>query len=338
MVSITDPVTLVSLSIVVTSVLIAMKIILDLASPTVRSRYSRAVEYIFVVGIVLGIVFPWIEQVGLIAAATTAVLLLVSSVYYNILRGSVTLFSLLHVPWRPREVVKEWFVYFAVATGVIGIVSTTVSIGIPFFLPVSFGFFIPLSFDALAVLATLLDFTIYIPPYEIVNSIIFRFTSEKYDMTKGETFDLEDIDFRSIVKATVYTPLDVRDSLEQLAREGMATKYSPTLLGRVRYRINPYGIRFLETSSKELSIRISSEKKDLEERIRYLQQRTAKPEELEARVLRRALVELGVLTKNIQRMRQRYGPLLEETWENQMNKRIGEVTQIVQASSTKSKT
>lgn len=141
----------------VVSAIIAIKILLDLSSKHHRHRYAKIVRFDLLVGIVLGTTLPWMEPIGLLAAALTAILFLGLSVVMFLESKMISL-------WRKgmvrREKIREWFLHFSVTTGIIGIITTLLSIIVPPFLQLSLGFMVPLAFDSLSVLSALLEFTL----------------------------------------------------------------------------------------------------------------------------------------------------------------------------------
>jgi len=95
--------------IVVVSAIIAIKILLDLSSKHHRHRYAKIVRFDLLIGIVLGMMLPWMEPIGLLAAALTAFLFLGLSVVMFLESKMISV-------WRKRIVwmkkIRERFPFF----------------------------------------------------------------------------------------------------------------------------------------------------------------------------------------------------------------------------------
>jgi len=214
-----DPTELVLLVIVVVSALIAMKILLDLASKHHRRRYTKIVKLDLAMGIVLGLALPWIESVGLIAAAMTAILFLGLSI--------IMLLESKRVPlWRMRVVrrerIREWFLHFSVTTGLVGIITTLLSIVVPPFLKLSLGFMVPLAFDNLSVLSALLEFTLPSTPYNVIFALIFGLIHQRTGKVGTTEIRLEDLE--EIAHKTAHSRFEVLDAVESLVEQRLARK------------------------------------------------------------------------------------------------------------------
>jgi len=239
------PAELVLLVIVLVSALMAIKILLDLASKHHRSRYTRMVRLDLGIGIVLGLSLPWIEPVGLMVAAMTAVLFLGLSI--------IMLLESKRVPlWRMRTVrrerIKEWYLHFSVTTGLVGIVTTLLSIVVPPFLKLSLGFMVPLAFDSLSVLSALLEFTLPSTPYHVIYALIFGLVHER--TRKDGTTEIRLDDLEQIAHETAHSRFEVLDTVESLVEQGLATKNDNGFV------LDHDGTSLLKLTSEEMSARI----------------------------------------------------------------------------------
>ena len=129
---------------------------------------------------------------------------------------------------------------------------------------------------------------------------------------------VEDFEFEKINKGSIYTDLDIRDAFESLVKRGMTTTQWPTLLGKVRYKINIDGVRYLEACSGQARAIILSEKRKLEKAISYLNEQTLSNSGLHGTVRARAIKEYRSLKSRLRELEETYGPLLEESWSDRV--------------------
>lgn len=316
------PLELVLLVIVVVVAMLAVRILLDLTSAKHRRRYTRVVKYCLVGGFALGVVLPWFEEVGLSVAAAMSIVFLMVSVYYYLLRGRASTFSLFYRIWVPRERIRDWFLYFSVLTGVIGIVSTLLSILIPPFLSLTLGSVVPLAFDTLSVLSALMEFTITVPPYTALYGLAMRHLSARQG--SGRPF-IEDLDFPGILANTSHSHSDLLDALESLARDGMAIRSSPEAIARIRFTLGEEGIKLMESCGKELAVRLQHEREVIESTIDYLTEKISGMDQIRGSILKRALDELAKLRTRLDSLLQEYGMLIDQGWVRAMLERIERV-------------
>ena len=201
-----DPAELVLLVIVVVSAIIAIKILLDLSSKHHRHRYAKIVRFDLLIGIVLGMMLPWMEPIGLLAAALTAFLFLGLSVVMFLESKMISVWRIRMVR---REKIKEWFLHFSVTTGVIGIITTLLSIIVPPFLQLTLGFMVPLAFDSLSVLSALLEFTLPSTPYNVMFALVFELMRRRSGNSPENEIRLDDIE--EIAHETAHSRFEVLD-------------------------------------------------------------------------------------------------------------------------------
>jgi hypothetical protein len=176
---------------------------------------------ISIVGVFFGLLLPWDPGLGLAAAVFVAVVLFVLCVYAVIVVESPL--GLLRSIWIQREVVREWFIYISIVAGLVGIISTLLSI-VLFFWGVSLGVEVPLAFDTISVSAALLETMIPITSYRKIHSLIYLHLTDSSDNEGSLTFSIKEQDFPLILKETLFTEFEVRDALESLVTEGAAKK------------------------------------------------------------------------------------------------------------------
>jgi len=305
--------------IVVVGAMLAVRILLDLTSAKHRRKYTRVTKYCLLFGLGLGLVLPWFERLGLALAAALSIVFLSLSIYYYLLRGRAGTFSLLHRVWVPRERIRDWFLYFSVLTGVIGIVSTLLSVLISPFMSLTFGSVVPLAFDTLSVLSALMEFTITIPFYTTLYALLGRYLSTK--QASNPAF-VEDLDFSSVLVNTSHSYSDLLDALESLARDGMATRSSSNPLAKVRFTLNEAGGKLVESCEKESNVRLQHEREFVESSLDYLAKRMSDTGRFKRVVRRRALNELEKLRRRVAGLIEAYGMLVDSNWLRATTQRI----------------
>jgi len=309
-----DPSQIILLIMVLISAIVALKVLLDVMSPTHRRRYTRLVKYNLLFSLSMGFIFSFYETLALIAAAVTSSILLISSLYNYLIGGRLLSHPSLQAVWIPRESVKEWFFYVSLTTGVIGVATTVMSVVAPYFISFSLSNTVPLSFDGVAVLATLLDFTVMLPNNSTILGLIYAFCYTTRRITQRNGFYVEDIDFEKIVAHTAHTAFDVREALESLVKQGFAVKQSPTPMGRVRFRVNIYGAKYLEVCWTETLIRIAGQKERIENTVRYVENRAKGFNPSDRGIRQKALEEVKRQRSKVQHLKDDYGLLVGDSW------------------------
>jgi hypothetical protein len=294
-----DPTELVLLIVVIVSALIAMKILLDLTSKHHRRRYTRRVRFDLAIGCMLGLLLPWIEPVGLTAAATTAILFLGLSVFMLLESKMVSVWRIKMVR---REKIREWFLHFSVTTGLIGIVTTLLSIVVPPFLRLSLGFMVPLAFDTLSVMSALLEFTLPSTPYNTIFALIFELLQGRSGGNAGSEILIDDID--KIAHETAHSRFETLDAVENLVEQRLARRLDGGFI------LEPDGSRLLRVDWQETLARVRIQLDHVEVEIEHL--RKNPPE------LRACLDLIDVLAESVSDLRNEYGLLI-------FGKRIEEV-------------
>ena len=259
-----DPTELVLLVIVVVSALIAIKVLLDLSSRHHRSRYTRAVRFDLIIGVLLGASLPWVEPIGLAAAAMTAILFLGLSILMLLESKMISIWRIRMVR---RERIKEWFLHFSVTTGVVGIVTTLLSIVVPPFLQLSLGFLVPLAFDSLSVLSALLEFTLPSTPYSVIFALVFQQMQRKNRESANTEIRIEDIE--EIAHQTAHSRFEVLDAIQSLVEQGLAKRNDEG------FALCDDGVRLLRLNWEETSARVSIQLHHVESEIKSLEKNLA---------------------------------------------------------------
>jgi hypothetical protein len=254
-----NPAELILLVIVVVSAIIAIKILLDLSSKHHRHRYTKIVRSDLVIGIVLGTMLPWMEPIGLVAAALTAFVFLGLSVVMFLESKMISVWRIRMVR---REKIREWFLHFSVTTGVIGIITTLLSIIVPPFLRLSLGFMVPLAFDSLSVLSALLEFTLPSTPYNVMFALVFELVRRRSGNSPENEIRLDDIE--EIAHETAHSRFEVLDAIENLVEERLATKKDGG------FALCPDGMRLLKLNWEETVGRLRIQSLHIDEEIESL--------------------------------------------------------------------
>ncbi len=318
----TDPSEIVMLTMVMVAAIIAIRILRDVTSSTQKVGYTRPVKYILTISLGLGIAFSFYEAVGLIIAEITSIAILLSSLYYSLVGGWLTSHQSLRSFWLPSENIKSWFFYLSLYTAVVGVFSGVISVILPYFTPIIIPSTISTAYSGISVLAALLDFTIRLPDKSTICGLVYAFCFVTRRYTENEEFYIEDIDFEKIVTHTLHTEFDVREALESIVKQGFAIKQSPTPMGRVRFKINMYGARYLEVCWTETLIRISRQKDRIEKILTYVEHRLKDMDPSDHKIITKALEEIETQKDKLIKMRDEYGLAVGESWYYNTAKRI----------------
>ncbi len=317
----TDPTEIVMLTMVMVAAIIVIRILRDATSSTRKKGYTRPVKYILISSFGLGIAFSFYETAGLVVAEITSVTILLSSLYYSLV-GWLTSHQSLRSFWLPSENIKNWFFYLSLYTAVIGVFSGVLSVILPYFTPIIIPATISTVYSGISVLAALLDFTIHLPEKGTISGLVYAFCFVTRRFTEDKEFYVEDIDFEKIVAHTLHTEFDVREALESLVKQGFAIKQSPTPMGRVRFKINIYGARYLEVRWTETLIRISRQKERIEKILTYVEHRSKDVDPSDHKIITKALEEIENQKKNLIRIREEYGMAAGDSWYYNTARRI----------------
>lgn len=274
-------------------VVIALRIFYRLSSKIYRERYTHILRNSVIAGVALGLILPWDTIVGLMAALFTGLILLFISIFSVLVMSRTNQLSFLQETWIRREVVREWFIYVSIITGMIGIVSTMLSILLPPFLDLTLGVEVPLVFDTLSVTAALLDMSIPITSYRKINSLIYLYLlEEKGEEDKG--FIIDDTELMKAVHGTEFTDYEVRDALENLVDIGMATKMTSTSeAAQVEFHVSYEGMRLLKLQYDETILKLGKRLERIDDGIQKIKEFTEEgPMEDERRSLQRQIKQL----------------------------------------------
>jgi hypothetical protein len=302
-----DPAELVLLVIVVVSAIIAIKILLDLSSKHHRHRYAKIVRFDLLVGIVLGTTLPWMEPIGLLAAALTAILFLGLSVVMFLESKMISL-------WRKgmvrREKIREWFLHFSVTTGIIGIITTLLSIIVPPFLRLSLGFMVPLAFDSLSVLSALLEFTLPSTPYNVIFALVFELLRRRNGNGPENEIRLDDIE--EIAHETAHSRFEVLDAIENLVDGRLATEKDGG------FGLSPDGMQLLKLSWEETVGRLRIQSVHIDEEIESLSKNPS--------VERNACLDrVNHLLESVSDLRDECGFLMDRNWIVRSRERLSDL-------------
>jgi len=293
--------------------MIALKILSDMSSKRHRRRYSKTIRYCFFLGILIGFISLWSENLALLISCSISVLFLVLALYYYLLRGYLISFPSLNVLWTDTDKFRDLFSYIGLTAGVIGIFYTVFSIVLPPFFSLSNNHFVALSFGAISILSSLLFSTITIPKYGILYSLIYNFESAD----RSKEFSINNKEIPKIVEETSFTKTEIVDALETLVRKDMSSKVSFGF-GKVKYKITEEGERFLESHWYQLRTEIMKEAEKIQKSLIYLRRELKKPKIS----IKKQLKELKKLKNSLDEIRNEYGRLLSREWCLEVNKEI----------------
>ncbi len=309
------------LTMVIVAAIIAIRIIRDVTSSTRKRRYTRPAKYVLILSLGLGVAFSFSEPIALIAAQLTSLLILLSSLYYYI-GGWLTSHPSFRGFWLPSENIKDWFFYLSLYNGVIGVASGVLSVILPYFTTIEVPATISTVYSGISVLAALMEFTILLPEKITICGLVYAFCFVTRRFTGNKEFYVEDIDFEKMVTHTMHTEFDVREALESLVKQGFAIKQSPTPMGRVRFKINLYGARYLEVCWTETLIRISRQKERVEKILTYVEHRVKGMDPSDRTMMTKAMEETKVQKKNLTTLREEYGLAVGDSWYYNTTRRI----------------
>lgn len=318
----TDPSEIVMLTMVAVAAIIGVRILRDITSSTRKRRYARPAKYVLLLSLGLGVLFSFYETPALIVAEMTSITIFISSLYYYLVGGWLTSHQNFRSFWLPSESIKDWFFYLSLYTAVVGVTSGVLSVILPYFTSIVVPNTVSTVYSGISVLAALLEFTILLPEKTIICGLIYAFSFVTRRFSGGRDFYIEDIDFGRIVTHTIYSEFDVREALESLVKQGFAVKQSPTPMGRVRFKINVYGARYLEVCWTETLIRISRQKDRVEKILAYVEHRLKGLDPSDSTIITKALEEIKTQKETLTRLREDYGPAVGDSWYQKTVRRI----------------
>ncbi len=321
---------LVLLVITFTSALVAVRILWNLASTRHRAAYGRPVKLVFLIGAVLGAVLPWDANFGLAGALAAALLLLLLASAYSLLGWRTAKSRSLALIWIPRETMRDLFLYLSVGAGVVGVVTTLISLAVIPLLNITLNSFVPLAFDTISILSALLEFTVYVPSYSNIYALVYDFITHTRRMAleSGEPY-LDDLDFKQIRQRSHYTDFEIRDAMESLVRKGFASKLSPVPVARIVFKVGPYGVRYLKSVWEEVFFSMEREKAQLESRMLYLREKFRLSPEPDRELERRAKDELAGFRRTLEELGS-YGVLMTGTGREKLADELAELEEMVE--------
>ncbi len=320
---------LILLSMTVTAAIVALRVLWNLASRKYRKAYGQPVKYVFVIGTLAGLALPWNESVGLAGAFISSLVLLLLASAYSILGWRASGSRSLALVWIPREKMRDWFLYLSVGAGVIGVVTTVISLIVSPLLKLNLSSLVPLAFDTVSILSALLEFTVYVPEYSNIFALLYNFITQSRRVApdSGEPF-LDDLDFRRITEGSHYTDFEVRDALESLVGKGFASKISPVPVAKVVFKISPYGIKFLRSVWEEVFFSMEREKAQLESRMLYLREKLRYTPSIDRELERRVMAELREFRRRIDDLGD-YGVLLGQSGRDGLQDKVTDLERIL---------
>ena len=322
--------------ILIVAAIVALRLLLTVMSPRHRRRFSRVLRYSFILGILFGLVLPWNESVGILAAAITSLLLLSVALHYAFLQGRVGLRiigRLIPASWATvsRESVRDVFLFFSIVTGVIGIITTVLSILVPPIFSLSLSSFVPLSFDTISVLSAMLEFTFATPHRGIILSLVRKYLHEQVlqhlRVKKGTFTDttiltmllhdasmitIRETDLPVIVSETGYSVRDISETLDTLVKDGLVLKEGKA--GAMTYRLTTDGFKVIQSPWEEAQISMASDRRRLEGNLSQISEILAATTPRSHISLNAARNHLSRAQRILQRMHEEYGQLLDREW------------------------
>ncbi len=316
---------LILLSMTITAAIVAVRLLWNLASRKHKRTYGRPVRYVFLIGTVAGLVLPWNESVGLVGAFVSSLILLALASTYSLLGWRTSGSKTLALVWIPREMMRDWFLYLSVGAGVIGVVTTVISLMMSLLFKSGLSSYVPLAFDTVSILSALLEFTVYVPDYNNIFALVYNFIvhSKRVAPDAGEPY-LDDLDFKRITEGSHYTDFEVRDALESLVRKGFASKISPVPVARIVFRISSYGIRYLRSVWEEVFFSMEREKSQIETRMLYLHEKLRYTPAVDRELERRVRDELAEFRRSIEDLAD-YGILMGESKKADLYEKVADL-------------
>lgn len=257
---------------VVIAAILTIRIVYSLTSKQYRETYAKKIRYCLGIGLVLGLILPWNETLGLTAALVSVSLFLLLALYSMLVMGEIGNIPLISQTWVPRENVRRLLSYFSIIEAVMGIVLILLSIILPFFTSYQISITImPLAFASIAILSDLFDLTFPNPPYKELFSLLYLYYRKNKDkQTDDECFSIEDPQFHFVLENTEFNIYELREALELMVRDGMAERtVAATPMGRVRFKIYKMGIDAIKLEYKEKMLSLSTQKQRIARVLEY---------------------------------------------------------------------
>ena len=274
-------------------IVLTVRIFSSFPSRIYRERYSNIIRYLLVIGFILGLILPWDPVVGMVSALMMGLVLFILSLYTQLVMGKALQVRFLHEAWIRREVVRDWLVYVSIVTGVIGIVSTMLSIMLPPFLDLTLGTEVPLVFDTLSVTAAFLELSIPITSYRKIYGLLFRYLSEEHERDREGGYSIDDTEFLDGIEGTEFTEYEVRDALESFVEIGMAKKMTPeTETANVEFKVNSDGVSLMRLYYEETMLRLNKSLERLSDGINRIEKELAEHPGVEQRKSLRRSIDL----------------------------------------------
>ena len=318
-------------TILITSALIAIKMLQNISSKYYRRRYTKKINYCFLLGLLIGLITLWNEGLALLIASLMSILFLILSVHFYLLRGYVTSFFFLNFFWADTETFKDLFYYIGIIAGIVGIFVTVFGIGVPFLsvLGINVSFFsfevspfVPLSFGAISVLANMLGFTIFIPQHDMLYSLLYQYLRKRDK--KMKEVKIYDKDISSVVRKTVHTKADMIDAIEALVKKDMCEQKFPVFSVKAVYILNEPGVELLKSHWNRTNVEMTHDIEIMETSLKEIKEKIHTVE-LDKGIVKSEIKELKKFRKRLRELKKDYGWLLEKKWRTKMFENIKEM-------------
>jgi len=313
-----------------------LKILVDPTSPFLKRRNIEKIRYSLLSGVGLGLAFALFGEYSQFLILGVSFALLSFTLYYYVFRRTTSLFYGLRVPWVSRETARGRFFHFSTVTAMASFVMFFFWLQI---FSVPLGIAVPLETIAIMLFASaasgLLALTIFVPKMDVLYRLIDDYIRTSHRPTEGSVVELEDTDFPAIIAGTAFTPAETIDAFESLRLDGYAERQPHPILGRVRYRIFPEGVAFLDAGARDVRGRIDAALRQADMAMDNIDSHVNGARALESKTLSEAVTQLQRLGEEMRRLKEEYGRLLPAAWEAAASKRLQELVTGIHEQSVK---
>jgi len=313
-----------------------LKILVDPTSPFLKRRHMEKIRYSLLSGVGLGLAFALFGEYSQYLILGVSCVLLSFTLYYYLLRRTTSVFYGLGLPWVSKETARGRFFHFSAVTAMASFVMFSFWLQI---FEVPLGTAVPLVTIAILLFASaasgLFALTIFVPRIDLLFRLIDDYIQKSHRPTEGMVVELEDTDFPAIIAGTAFTPAETIDAFESLRLDGYAERQPHPILGRVRYRIFPEGVAFLDAGARDVRGRIDAALHQADMAMDNIDSHVNGARTLESKTLSEAVTQLQRLGEEMRRLKEEYGRLLPAAWEGAASKRIQELVAGIHEQSVK---